>query len=409
MGYIKKVVFRGLRATGYAYTAIGGIRFYDRNDQMYDLGNVVSQSGANGWLERAYCSCSNYYNYNYHPTDAFNTKISQTQGYPNGYWMSSNDNQWVSVEFTGIDVNNIKKISFVPHPDAVYGSNRAVDQPFWIDVYDYLDRLIITYMITPISAVATVQTLNTPELDVLTYNLIYDEGDGLLKYWNNGVDSWNSVPYTLDQMTEALFAQYGMWDRDFNAIPEHAFTKLIGPGFNIYAMSLIDSVPVFNHEVIPLSQIILSNRDIDISNVKDFNGMTVSYTQSGNAVIKMVISFDGGVTWRAWNPATTSWTTVDHTKASSIGALGMDLAIVNSLTPEQWKLGIGASTKFRVGFFFDYSEITDVGKIDLITINVNMRGSWKKAVHGTDYDYEYPNNTTLTVKLFTNGDFKINY
>jgi hypothetical protein len=37
-----------------------------------------------------------------------------------------------------------------------------------------------------------------------------------------------------------------------------------------------------------------------------------------------------------------------------------------------------------------------------------MKGTWYKATHGTDYDYQY-NKKVLIVDLLADGDYKINY
>ena len=43
------------------------------------------------------------------------------------------------------------------------------------------------------------------------------------------------------------------------------------------------------------------------------------------------------------------------------------------------------------------------------TGGVGIDGSWSQSVHGTDYSVAYPNKTTMSVRLLTNGDYIINY
>lgn len=44
-----------------------------------------------------------------------------------------------------------------------------------------------------------------------------------------------------------------------------------------------------------------------------------------------------------------------------------------------------------------------------LVFTANMKGIWKSALHGTVYDYGYPLNDVLQVKLYADGNYKINY
>jgi hypothetical protein len=65
--------------------------------------------------------------------------------------------------------------------------------------------------------------------------------------------------------------------------------------------------------------------------------------------------------------------------------------------------------KIRFGYYLEITDIGETCETDEVSIQVDMPGKWKKATHQEDYDYKYLNNTTLQIKLFSNGDFKINY
>jgi len=39
----------------------------------------------------------------------------------------------------------------------------------------------------------------------------------------------------------------------------------------------------------------------------------------------------------------------------------------------------------------------------------DLLGSWRKAIHGTNYDYEYIAPDTCKITINTAGDYKINY
>ena len=47
--------------------------------------------------------------------------------------------------------------------------------------------------------------------------------------------------------------------------------------------------------------------------------------------------------------------------------------------------------------------------IDKLSVTVDMRGAWSKAINGTDYYYGYTGNSTLKFNILSDGDFKFNY
>ena len=89
----------------------------------------------------------------------------------------------------------------------------------------------------------------------------------------------------------------------------------------------------------------------------------------------------------------------------------MSVADVSALTDTEWNMlvsyGVGDGIAFA--YSLDITVDTDKAEIDELTLNAEMRGSWNKAFHGTDYTYGYPFYDQLSVKLLKDGSYKINY
>ena len=62
---------------------------------------------------------------------------------------------------------------------------------------------------------------------------------------------------------------------------------------------------------------------------------------------------------------------------------------------------------------FSQSSLTQnssqVPSIDKLSVTVDIRGAWSKAINGTDYSYGYTGNSTLKFNILSDGDFKFNY
>jgi alpha-tubulin suppressor-like RCC1 family protein len=160
-------------------------------------------------------------------------------------------------------------------------------------------------------------------------------------------------------------------------------------------------------EYIPEPQLILPIGDIDISNIINTDSITLTANNTGSSDLKIITSIDEGITYKTFNGS--SWETVDHTDLADIKTNGMTISELNALTSTQIMNLIGDPDKIRFGYYLEITDIGETCETDEVSIQVDMPGKWKKATHQEDYDYKYLNNTTLQIKLFSNGDFKINY
>ena len=124
--------------------------------------------------------------------------------------------------------------------------------------------------------------------------------------------------------------------------------------------------------------------------------------------IKLLVTNDNK-TFLAYDFTTQVWQIVDHTNLAKVKLFGIDVANLKDIDRTAWdKITAG---KIGIGFAYMLSieDTTDTCEVDKLELQVDMKGSWNKAIHGTDYNYGYPKNNILRVSLLTNGDYKINY
>lgn len=135
-----------------------------------------------------------------------------------------------------------------------------------------------------------------------TTKYLIDDG-GALKKWMNG--SWSSVT---GQPNEALFQSDGM--NDLSSIPEEAWSQL-GSTFDIltytdsgktnesFTVEYQDKEKVSRTatlKAVPHNKLIMPKGDIEIGSLEK---VTLNATVPGDGVLKVIVSGDGGVTWKS--------------------------------------------------------------------------------------------------------------
>lgn len=153
-------------------------------------------------------------------------------------------------------------------------------------------------------------------------------------------------------------------------------------------------------------QLILPTGDLDISTILDIDSINLVSNESGSGIIKLIASTDSGTTWQTHNG--TTWEIIDISNVDNVKNNGISTSALAALTSEQIMELIGTPGTIRFGYYLEISSSTDIAETDSITLTLDFPGDWKKAEHTVDYHYTYRNNI-LIVKLYTNGDFKINY
>ena len=91
---------------------------------------------------------------------------------------------------------------------------------------------------------------------------------------------------------------------------------------------------------------------------------------------------------------------------------GMTKDTLSGISDLQWGTFFNSDNGDKgiaLGFAISMTATSDNVYLDNLQVVADMRGEWRKAVHGTDYDYAYPNNTRLKIEINTDGNYKVNY
>ena len=152
--------------------------------------------------------------------------------------------------------------------------------------------------------------------------------------------------------------------------------------------------------------LVIASSNINIKSVENINRIEVDSTVSNGGIAKLVLSFDDGKTWNTF--IGDEWYNIDLTKTDLL-QYGILPSAISTITTEKWAEIRGISNKLKFAYYMKQETTSSVVKILELRTNIDMKGSWKKAIHGTDYDYEYPSNEEILVSILSNGDYKINY
>lgn len=159
---------------------------------------------------------------------------------------------------------------------------------------------------------------------------------------------------------------------------------------------------------IPPDQIIIPTGDISLYSVESIDSFTISAVVSGLADLRIAVSFDRGVNWYTRSEDGTTWETI-NLDTTEMKTKGMTKDIFNAIPSDAWNELRNNSGTVRFAYFLSMEESTDILEVDALISQMDMKGSWKKAIHGTHYDYDYPDNNVLRINIYADGDYKINY
>lgn len=228
--------------------------------------------------------------------------------------------------------------------------------------------------------------------------------NGGYKKYDTATSTWTTVTSTTP--TETDFTTNGMDDITLTSTELDSLANTDGViGVETYTPIATTMNMNLNHTSIPHNKIIIPTGDINILNVSSIDSFILNATASGQGIVKAVVSFDQGTTWSAWDNTTATWAIVPLT-ATDVGNSGMTPAILNAVTSVNWNSLRGTSNTVRFAYFLSMEASTDAANTDSLVMQVDMQGKWK---HYKSADWEYGSNTLLTVSLYDNGDYKINY
>lgn len=236
------------------------------------------------------------------------------------------------------------------------------------------------------------------EIEASLLNRVFIFSNENYMRWNDATKNWDVISDTLP--TKQQFIDKGM-----DTIPDwSALSQLTGEIEIVTWTEEENAQRDIEMIAIPQDQIVLPTKDINIRSVENIDSFTLRVMQEGQGVIKTAVSFDSGITW--YTRSSGMWVEMG---LNNIKTEGMTPVVLNAITSSEWAALRGTSSTVRFAYYLSVEEVTDLATVNDLVSQMDMKGTWRKAVHGTDYDYEYPNNDQLTVTIYQSGDYKINY
>ena len=202
-------------------------------------------------------------------------------------------------------------------------------------------------------------------------------------------NSWDTLTNTQKEELIPLFS---------DTIPSIANLSNISP-FRV----LTDDTSSSNVKVTgqPKPQTIEPTSLINTGAVSTVQSINITNTIT-DATVKFAITTDL-TTYKVYDATEGDWVI-----SNNIEEDGMSIAQINALTPEILALlDISNGIAFKQCFIATSENAS--AELSEISAVVDIDGSWSQSVHGNDYSVSYPNKTTMSVRLLTNGDYIINY
>jgi hypothetical protein len=242
----------------------------------------------------------------------------------------------------------------------------------------------------------------TPPMGYLTLkSTVYLTGQ---EAW--GIDgSGNFAKLNNDYSAMTSAEKIAMFDATAGQVPTIAQLKTLTMPIKAVSYSDDNTQPSCTVTAIPTSQTVTPKGRISLKNYAKLNSVSITGTTSGNGSVKVAVTKDNS-TYQVYDTTNLAWVDIN---IADIGTDGMSLSDVAALTTAEWTAYDCMSSDIGFAYYLEMTSTSDTAYTDELTLNVELLGELKSLVKGTDYDYSYVSNDVLQVKLYRNGDFRINY
>lgn len=177
--------------------------------------------------------------------------------------------------------------------------------------------------------------------------------------------------------------------------------------FKILSLSIIDTPYQSKITAVSNDQLVLPLGLINTQSFEGIDKVSIVSSVSGDGNCKIIVTEDL-ITYKTYDFESKAWQHINHNDVTQVEVSGIDIAQIQNIPRSAWdELNLTEGIGFA--YLLAQENTSDICKIDELTLQVDMKGSWDKAIHGTDYKYGYPQNNILRVQLLTNGNYKINY
>lgn len=164
--------------------------------------------------------------------------------------------------------------------------------------------------------------------------------------------------------------------------------------------------PAVIMDAVPHPRVIYPKEDISLHSIYNIDKFTITGIETGQGVVRVILSIDKGVTWMTWDTITDTWRYIDNTSMIEVRGAGMTIDTFNARTTEDW-MSFGTK-EIRFAYYLEQVEQTDGAATSLVTMQADMLGVWEKAKE-KDYSYGYANDNRLSIEFYTDGSYKVNY
>lgn len=203
-----------------------------------------------------------------------------------------------------------------------------------------------------------------------------------------------------------MFRINGLGSIDF--MTHELMTYLNNPKFEVqaYVERARTNIPTLDMNAVPHPRVVYPIGDIPLASVEKIEKFTITGTEKDAGKIRIILSVDKGVRWLTWDFAHDKWIGIDDKNLDAVRTGGMTIDIFNQRVSAEW-MALQSET-IRFAYYLEQQEETDEASSEILTMTADMLGIWEKAKE-KDYSYGYPRNDRLTIRFFTDGDYKINY
>lgn len=216
--------------------------------------------------------------------------------------------------------------------------------------------------------------------------------------WKQLATDWDSLS---DADKEALFAGTN------GNIPTGADLLGLNSTFRVAVLSEDTARPIFNIIALPADKLFIPTQLIG-STFDNLDSVNFTVSLDSSSIIRFAITKDL-TTYYTYNNGFVQMPSFDLSAVLNDGATADD---IKNITDAEWDAFYGATygdEGIAFAFAISLGSASGVASVDDLTVTADLRGEWRRAIHGTDYDYCYPSNDTLRVELLSDGNYKINY
>ena len=217
--------------------------------------------------------------------------------------------------------------------------------------------------------------------------------------WKVLANDWSALS---DTDKEALFI-----GTNYNK-PTVAELQALGGKFKIVAYGVDTTSPKTVVKAVPNNKLFVPVSLFGAS-FNTIDSMTVQAIVDVGTDIRFVLTKD---LINYFTFTSSGFTKVSSFDADTVLSEGMTKDTLSGISDLQWGTFFNSDTGDKgiaLGFAISITTVDDNAYLDNLQVIADMKGEWRKAVHGTDYDYAYPNNTTLKIEINADGNYKINY